>query len=292
MPKEKIVITRRSLATTVAAGSALVTSGLFGRSATARMQKGSHMNQASPGASPTASDRPTVVLVHGAFADSSGWNGVVERLQAAGVQSVAIPNPLRGIAHDAAYVANYFAQIPGPVLAVGHSYGGAVITNAAANAENVVGLVYVAAFAPDEGETLFQIAGESRDSILSSALMELAYPTGDGAATEVELLIDPERFHEAFAADLPTGLSAVMAASQRPLAGAGFSEASGPVAWKTLPNWAVVPSDDKAAGSDVVRSMAERAGAITVEVEGSHVIMISQPQVVTDLIQIALGSVG
>src|SRR5262245_21921 len=113
----------------------------------------------------------TVVLVHGAFADSSSWNGVIERLQASGVPVIAAANPLRGISHDSAYVASVFDQVPGPVLAVGHSYGGAVITNAATRSPNVVGLVYVAAFAPDEGEQLIQVTGSSKDSVLGPALM-------------------------------------------------------------------------------------------------------------------------
>src|SRR5690349_1939576 len=122
---------------------------------------------------------PTVVLVHGAFADASSWNGVVEHLQARGVNVVAPANPLRGIAIDTAYIESYLEQIPGPVLVVGHSYGGAVITNAA-NGKNVVGLVYVAAFAPDEGEALGEIEAGSKDSVLNSALVPLRYPTIDG----------------------------------------------------------------------------------------------------------------
>src|ERR671910_1078648 len=129
----------------------------------------------------------TVVLVHGAFADASGWNGVIERLQAEGVQATAPANPLRGISIDSAYIASFLDQIPGPVLAVAHSYGGAVITNAAINANNVVGLVYVAAFVPDEGETLADIASKSEDSVINPALRPLQYPTGEGAETAVEL---------------------------------------------------------------------------------------------------------
>jgi pimeloyl-ACP methyl ester carboxylesterase len=226
------------------------------------------------------SSRPTVVLVHGAFADASGWNGVVAQLQAEGVQVTAPPNPLRGISIDSAYINSLLGQISGPVLAVGHSYGGAVITNAATNANNVVGLVYVAAFAPDEGERLIEIESNSKDSVLNSALTQLRYPTGQGGETAVEFVIDPERFHDAFAADLPAKQSAVMAATQRPVAELAFSEPSGEPAWKKLPSWAVVATGDKAAGSDVVRSMAERAGAEITEVEGSHVIMVSRPQVV------------
>ncbi len=239
---------------------------------------------------PQDGSRPTVVLVHGAFADASGWKDVVEQLQADGVQVTAPANPLRGISIDSAYIASLLDQIPGPVIAVGHSYGGAVITNAAANATNVVGLVYVAAFAPDEGETLGGIEGDSKDSVLSSALVQLQYPTGEGSETAVEFAIDPEKFHDAFAADLPEEQTAVMAATQRPVAELAFSTPSGAPAWKNLPSWAVVPTGDKAAGSDVVRSMAERAGATITEVEGSHVIMMSQPQAVTDAILNAVAS--
>src|SRR5919199_5504225 len=163
--------------------------------------------------SPQEGSRPTVVLVHGAFADASSWNEVVERLQAEGVQVTSPPNPLRGISIDSAYIASFFDQVPGPVLAVGHSYGGAEITNAATNANNVVGLVYVAAFAPDEGESLIEIESNSKDSVLNSALTQLRYPTGQGGETAVEFAIDPERFHDAFAADLPAKQSAVMAAT-------------------------------------------------------------------------------
>jgi pimeloyl-ACP methyl ester carboxylesterase len=241
-------------------------------------------------ANPQDGSRPTVVLVHGAFADASGWNDVVERLQAEGIQCTAPANPLRGISIDSAYLASLLEQIPGPVLAVGHSYGGAVITNAATNANNVVGLVYVAAFAPDEGETLGGIEQDSKDSVLNTALVPFQYPTGQGAETAVEFAIDPEKFHDAFAADLPAEQTAAMAATQRPVAELAFSEPSGAPAWKKLPSWAVVPTGDKAAGADVVRSMAERAGATTTEVEGSHVIMISQPQAVADVILSAVAA--
>src|SRR3954465_11749116 len=135
---------------------------------------------------------PTVALVHGAFADSSSWNGVVAGLLTAGIPVTSISNPLRGISADAAYVASALAQIPGPVLAVGHSYGGAVITNAAVRAGNVVGLVYVAAFAPDEGEKLLEIEAGSTDSVLNTALVERHYPTGEGDATSVEFSIAAE----------------------------------------------------------------------------------------------------
>ncbi|HSS56623.1 MAG TPA: alpha/beta hydrolase [Solirubrobacteraceae bacterium] len=236
-------------------------------------------------------ETPTVVLVHGAFADASSWNGVVELLQAKGLQVTAPANPLRGIAIDSAYIAGVLDQVRGPILAVGHSYGGAVLTNAATNAENVVGLVYVAAFAPDEGEVLGEVTGGSKDSVLDTALVPMHYPSGDGGESAVEFAIDPAKFHDAFAADLPAEQTAVLAATQRPVAEAAFSEPSGPPAWKRLPSWAAVASSDTAAGTDVIRSMAERAGATITELEGSHVIMISQPQAVTDVILEALSEV-
>jgi pimeloyl-ACP methyl ester carboxylesterase len=236
--------------------------------------------------------KPTIVLVHGAFADASSWNGVIERLQQQGWTVVAPANPLRGVAADSAYLASVVNQLDGPVLLAGHSYGGAVITNAATDATGVVGLVYVAAFAPDEGEVLGDVAASSKDSVLMTAQVQRDYPAGRGGETAPEFLVDPARFREVFAADLPAEQAAVLAATQRPVAAAAFSDVSGPPAWKSLPSWAVVATRDKAAGSDIVRSMAQRAGADLVEVEASHVVMVSQPQAVTDLILKALHAVS
>jgi pimeloyl-ACP methyl ester carboxylesterase len=236
--------------------------------------------------------KPTIVLVHGAFADASSWNGVIERLQHQGYTVIAPANPLRGVVADAAYLASLLGQIDGPVLLAGHSYGGAVISNAATNASNVVGLVFVAAFAPDEGEMLGEVESQSKDSILNAALVQYRYPAGPDGDTGVEFGINPARLREAFAADLPPEVTAVMAATQRPVAAAAFSDVSGPPAWKKLPSWAVVATGDKAAGADVVRSMAQRANADIVEIEGSHVIMISQPQAVTEVILEAVKAVA
>jgi pimeloyl-ACP methyl ester carboxylesterase len=235
---------------------------------------------------------PTIVLVHGAFADASSWNGVIERLQAGGMKVTAPPNPLRGIAIDSAYLASVLEQIDDEVLLVGHSYGGAVISNAATDASNVVGLVFVAAFAPDEGEALGAVTPESKDSILNSALVPHTYPSGNGGKPLTELSIDPAKARETFAGDLPEKQAALIAATQRPVSELAFSEPSGPPAWKRLPSWSVVATGDKAAGADLVRSMAERAGATITEIEGSHVIMISQPQAVTDVIMTALAAVA
>jgi pimeloyl-ACP methyl ester carboxylesterase len=234
---------------------------------------------------------PTILLVHGAFADGSSWNGVIERLQAKGLRATAPANPLRGIAADSAYIAAVVQQIDGPVVAVGHSYGGAVITNAANDAKNVAGLVYVAAFAPDEGETLGAAEAGSKDSVLNSALVPRQYPAADGGKA-TEFYIDPAKTREAFAGDLSDEQAALIAATQRPVAESAFSEPNGPPAWKHIPSWAVVATGDKAAGTDVVRSMAERAGAKITEVDGSHVIMVSQPEAVTNVILEAVAALA
>jgi pimeloyl-ACP methyl ester carboxylesterase len=295
-------LTRRSAVTRltgVAAAAALAATGLSApasartpsssESFRAEYQKGIAMTSATP----TAESAPlTVVLVHGAFADSSGWGGVIERLNDAGVAVTAVPNPLRGVNYDAAYVASAFSQIPGPVVAVGHSYGGMVITGAASQASNVVGLVYVAAFAPEEGESLGDIETNSKDSVLNSSIVQLQYPTGNGTETAPEFVIDPAKFHDAFAADLATSQTKIMAATQRPISGFAFSEPSGPPAWKNVPAWAVIPTGDKAAGTDVLRTMAARAGATVTEIDGSHAIMISQPEVVATTILTAVGAIS
>ena len=230
------------------------------------------------------STSPTVVLVHGAFADAGSWAGVTAILQAAGVTVLAPANPLRSVSSDSAYIASVISQVDAPVLAVGHSYGGAVITNACTEATNVVGLVYVSAFAPDEGEKLSDVTATSADSILGTALQQRQFPTGSGGETAVELYVDPAKFHEVFAADLPAAQSAVLAASQRPVAASAFDDVTGVPAWKTLPSWAVVGTGDKAAGADVTRDHAQRAGSVLTELNGSHLAFVAQPQAVADVI--------
>jgi len=226
--------------------------------------------------------KPTIVIVHGAFADASSWNDVIQRLQQQGYVVIAPPNPLRGVRSDSAYIASQLNQIEGPVLLVAHSYGGAVTSNAAAKASNVVGLVYVAALIPEEGERLAEV--QSKDSILNPLLIERRYPTGSNGEMAPEYAIDQPQFRKAFAADVPEERTNLMAATQRPIAQAAFSDVSGPVAWKTLPSWAIVATEDVGAGSDIVRWMAQRAGAKLTELKGSHAIMISQPQAVADVI--------
>jgi pimeloyl-ACP methyl ester carboxylesterase len=256
-------------------------------SSTARSPQGALMSQATP----TADGATTVVLVHGAFADASGWAGVISRLQAEGIPVMAPANPLRSVSGDAAYIASVVTQIPGPVLLVGHSYGGVVISNASPQADNVVGLVYVCAFIPDEGEALQSIAEQATDSKLGPALRPAQYPSA-GDEPGVELYIDPAQFHEVFCADLPAEQAAVMAVSQRPGSAAGFGEPSGPVGWKMLPSWALISPHDVTIGPSGERFMAERAKATITEVDASHVAMISQPKATADLILSALQAVS
>jgi pimeloyl-ACP methyl ester carboxylesterase len=241
--------------------------------------------------SQTGTNSPlTVVLVHGAFEDSSSWAGVIERMHAKGTKVIAAANPLRGLKSDSAYVGALIDEIPGPVLAVGHSYGGAVISNAATGKSNVVGLVFVAAFAPDEGEVLLEVTATSKDSVLGTALVPHQYAIEGGTLTE--FTIDPAKARDAFASDLTDTQANVVGTVQRPTADLAFTDPSGPPAWKSLPSWAVVATSDRAAGTDLVRAHAERAGADITEVAGSHVIMISQPQAVVDVIESAIAKVG
>jgi pimeloyl-ACP methyl ester carboxylesterase len=228
--------------------------------------------------------RPTIVLVHGAWADATGFDPEIRALQREGFRAIGFANPLRDLAGDSTYLAEFLSTLTGPIVLVGHSYGGAIITNAVPQTTNVVGLVYVAAFAPDEGETVAGIIGRSKDSILTTAMLEYRYPTGNGDETGTELIIDPTKFRDVFSADLPQRESDVYGLSQRPIAAGALGEQTTKVAWKVLPTWAVVGTADVAAGSDVVRSTAQRADATIIDIDGSHVIMISQRDAVTDVI--------
>jgi pimeloyl-ACP methyl ester carboxylesterase len=234
----------------------------------------------------TPSSPVTVVLVHGAFADSSSWAGVIERLRANGTSVTAASNPLRGLKRDSAYVAKVIDEISGPVLAVGHSYGGAVISNAATGRSNVVGLLFVCAFAPEEGEVLLEVSATSKDSVLNSALVPHDYDIDGDTLTE--FTIERAKTRDAFASDLSEVQADLIATVQRPVASSAFTDPSGPPAWRSLPCWAVVATDDRAAGTDLVRARAERAGAEITELKGSHLIMISQPDLVTKVIESAI----
>ncbi|UBU17151.1 alpha/beta fold hydrolase [Nonomuraea gerenzanensis] len=226
---------------------------------------------------------PTVVLVHGAFADAASWSGVIAELQQHGVPVVAPPNPLRGLAADAAYIESVAAQIEGPVVLVGHSYGGAVITVAGV-APNVTGLVYVAAYALEQGESLGELQGRFPASPLVSSLRQATYPV-EGGEPAVEVTILPEAFPQIFAADLPAEATRVLAVTQRPLAAGAFAETASAAAWRSKPSWAVVAGADQAINPEVERFGAERAGARTVELDGaSHAVAVSRPKEVAAVI--------
>lgn len=224
----------------------------------------------------------TIVLVHGAFAESASWNGVVERLQAAGHRAVAAANPLRGVADDAAAVTDLVRTIDGPVVLVGHSYGGAVITNVARDAGDIVGLVYVCAFAPEAGESAIELSQRFPGSTLADALQPI--PRHDGS---VDLAIASDKFHAQFCADVPEREAALMAATQRPVAQAALEEQSGPhPLWRSVPSCFFIGTEDRNIPAALQRSLAERARSRrTVEVEGgSHAVAVAQPEAVAQLI--------
>ncbi|MFF2130130.1 alpha/beta fold hydrolase [Streptomyces olivochromogenes] len=234
---------------------------------------------------------PTALLVHGAFADAASWSGVIAELQNHGIPVVAPPNPLRSLASDAAYIASVAAQIDGPVVLVGHSYGGAVIT-VAGTADNVVGLVFVAAYVLEEGESLGELQGRFPDSPLGSSLKQATYPV-EGGDPAVEVTIVPEAFPSVFAADVPADVTKVLAVAQRPLAAGAFTETATAAAWKAKPSWALVAAADQAINPEVERFGAKRAGATILEVEGaSHAVAVSRPKVVADLIRDAVRATG
>ncbi|RCS24223.1 alpha/beta hydrolase [Phyllobacterium salinisoli] len=227
--------------------------------------------------------KPTIVLVHGAFADSSSWNGVVASLKKGGYTTVAVANPLRSVSNDARVVSDVVASIAGPVVLVGHSYGGQVISNAAQGRENIRSLVYVAAFAPDAGEAAAELANKFPGGTLGEALAP-PVKLSDGG---VDLYIDQAKFHDQFAHDVPAEITVLMAAGQRPITEAALTEKSGEPAWKSLPSYFVYGGGDKNIPTEALGFMADRADSRnTVVVEGaSHVVMVSNPQVVADLIE-------
>jgi pimeloyl-ACP methyl ester carboxylesterase len=229
---------------------------------------------------------PTVVLVHGAFADASGYRGLYDNLLVKDVKVVAPPNPLRGLTGgDGEYIKAVVDGIDGPVLLVGHSYGGSVIT-AAGTASNVVGLVYIAGFAPDEGENLTELQSKFPAPGIIPYIVEHKLPEGGS-----EFTLAPEGFHESFCADLPADDAAFYAISQRPLAGVALTEAAPTPAWRSRPVWAVLPTADRCIDPGVHQFSYARMGATVSEIKGaSHVVMISHPKEVADVVMTAVRS--
>jgi len=230
-------------------------------------------------------NKPTIVLVHGAFADASSWNGVIKILETDGYPVVAAANPLRGVASDAEYISNIVAGIKSPVILVGHSYGGNVISAAANGHPNVKALVYVSAFAPEAGETAVGLSGKFPGSTLGPTLAPAVMLSGGGT----DLYIQQNKFHDQFAADVPTTDAKLMAATQRPITEAALNEESGDPAWRNIPSWFVYGDMDKNIPPQALAFMAERAHSKqTVVIKGaSHVVMVSNPAPVARLIESA-----
>jgi pimeloyl-ACP methyl ester carboxylesterase len=231
----------------------------------------------------TKGPKPTVILVHGAFADASSWNGEIGELLRDGYKVIAPANPLRGVASDAAYIRSLIESVQGPVVLVGHSYGGQVITNAALGEKNVKALVYIAAFIPEKGESAGQLAGKFPGSTLGPTLQQLSTPGG-----VTDLYVKQDLFPQQFAADVPLSQAKLMAATQRPIAATALDEPSGEAAWHTIPSWSLIPTADKNIPAKAQEFMAQRAHAHTVEIKGaSHAVLVSQPHAVTKLIESA-----
>ncbi|MDT4911843.1 MAG: hypothetical protein QOC66_971 [Pseudonocardiales bacterium] len=236
--------------------------------------------------------KPTIVLVHGGWDNSTGWNDVITKLQQRGYPVIAPANPLRSLSSDAAYVSSVLDTISGPIVLVGHSYGGAVITNAAVGHDNVEALVYIAAFAPDAGESLVQLVTMNPGSEIGpNTLITRPYPLPDGTQGN-DLYLTREGLGTAFAADVPRKTQDQMFATQRPFSEEAFASPSGEPAWKTIPSWYLVASNDRAIPPATQRFMAQRAGAQTSEVRSSHVPQISHPDKTVDVILQAANSIG
>jgi pimeloyl-ACP methyl ester carboxylesterase len=226
---------------------------------------------------------PTIVLVHGAFADASRWRSVFDRLDRHGHTVLAPPNPLRGLTHDASYTASVVDSIDGPVVLVGHSYGGAVIT-VAGSSEKVVGLVYVAGVVPDAGESVNDLQGRFPSLAMGPLVQPVSLPDGS-----VELTIDPARFPDVFGADLPAADAAFRAISQRSIAATAFNDPATAAAWRATPSWAVFGTADQPVAPELQRFAYDRAGSTVTEVEGaSHLLMVSQPDIVAGVIREAV----
>jgi pimeloyl-ACP methyl ester carboxylesterase len=220
---------------------------------------------------------PTVVLVHGAFVDTSSWNGVIAQLKAAGIDVVAPPNLLRGIAVDAAYLTGFVEALARPAVLVGHSYAGAVISQTGSDASNVAGLVFVAAYAPEAGETLTAINARYPAVPLSAAQRTFTY-TSEHGERATDAYVDATLFHDAVCAEAPADVADTLARTQRPASLAAFTTAvTGTPAWKTLPSWAIVATADHAIHPDAERDMAKRAGSETTEINSSHAVPATHP---------------
>jgi pimeloyl-ACP methyl ester carboxylesterase len=229
---------------------------------------------------------PTIVLVHGAFAESASWNGVIADLQRRGYKAIAVANPLRGLQHDAAYLRSVLDSLSGPVVVAGHSYGGSVMSEAADGAAGVKALVYIASFELEVGESTAELAAKFPGGELGPALDSVPFPIADGE-TGLDLYIRQDRFREVFAADVAPDVAELMAATQRPIAATALEDSATKAAWKTIPSWTLVTRQDLAIPAESMRFMADRAGSTTVEIDASHAVTVSQPGDVAELIDTA-----
>lgn len=247
---------------------------------------------ASASTSPTSAgsektkDKPTVVLVHGAFADSSSWNGVIPRLKRDGYPVIAVANPLRGLQEDAAHLRSVLDSVDGPIVLAGHSYGGSVMSEAADGHPDVKALVYVASFQLDIGESTGELAAKFPGGELGPALEPVAFETPNGQ-TGNDLYIKQEEFQRVFAADVSKKTADLMAAIQRPIAETALQDTATKAAWKTIPSWSMITTEDLAIPAESMRFMADRANAEVVEIDASHGVTVSEPRAVADLITTA-----
>ncbi|WP_151477866.1 alpha/beta fold hydrolase [Streptomyces albicerus] len=272
----------RSSGGVVAVGVAAGVLAAVSLSGTAGASGGSGSGAASASASGV---KPTIVLEHGAFADTSSWTGVIERLEKSGYPVVAAANPLRGPASDAGYLRSIVDRIDGPVVLVGHSYGGTVISDAAAGHEDKVkALVYIAAFLPDTGETSLGLSNKFPGSTLGDAIEAVPYSLPGGTSGN-DVYIKADKFRQQFAADVSRRQAALMAAMQRPIAAAALEEKATKAAWKTIPSWSLIATQDLNIPPASQRFMSERADAHTVEVKASHAVPVSRPDAVSRVIQ-------
>jgi len=277
----------------VMAAAVAVTGLLISASQTASAQAGTaHQGPRGP--------KPTIVLEHGAWADASSWAAVIQRLQQAGYTVDAPPDPLRGLTYDSTYLADYLRTITGPIILVGHSYGGAVITNAATGNPNVKALVYVDAFIPAQGETLLQLIAAQPGSCLAgnpaNVFTTVPYPGAPAGDVDLYLKTTPDPpypgFAQCFANGLPAREAAVLAATQRPLAFSAASTPSGVPAWQTIPSWSVIGTADHVLPPAEQLFMSQRAKAHITQIDAGHLSLISDPGAVTSVIIQAASAVG
>jgi pimeloyl-ACP methyl ester carboxylesterase len=241
---------------------------------------------ASPDTSVPEAGFPIVLLVHGAFADSSSWNEVVADLKRRGYPVIAVANPLRGLKVDASYLRAVLDSLSGPVVIAGHSYGGSVMSEAADGARDVKALVYVASFTLEIGESTAELSARFPGGELGPALHSVPIPLPDGG-TDMDLYIQQDKFQEVFAADVAPDVAELLAATQRPIAASALEDTATKAAWKNIPSWTMVTTQDRAIPPDSMRFMADRAGSTIVEIDASHAVAVSQPGPVADLIDTA-----